>query len=104
MTAVRPLIVIPARLKSTRLENKLLLPLHGKPLIHWICSRIKSSKLADFLVATDSQEIEQYCNRNNFACLLTPSYFENGTERVAYVAKKKLSTIFLLMCRQMNLC
>lgn len=89
MTVRHPLIVIPARLRSSRLKNKLLLPLHGRPLIHWICRRIQLSSLADFVVATDSEEIKDYCNQNNFDCLLTPGFFENGTERVAYIANKK---------------
>lgn len=89
MTIRNPLIVIPARLNSSRLKNKLLLPLHGEPLVHWICRRIKELALADFVVATDSQEILQYCKQKNFDCLLTPDYFENGTERVAYIANKK---------------
>lgn len=89
MTISNPLIVIPARLRSSRLKNKLLLPLHGRPLIHWICSRIKLSALADFVVATDSEEIKNYCNLNNFDCVFTLEQFENGTARVAYVANKK---------------
>lgn len=89
MTINRPLIVIPARLRSSRLKNKLLLPLHGRPLIYWICRRIQSSELADFVIATDSEDIKGYCDQNNFHCLLTPDHFENGTERVAYIAKKK---------------
>lgn len=89
MTINRPLIVIPARLRSSRLKNKLLLPLHGRPIIHWVCRRIQSSGLADFVIATDSEIIREYCYQNDFDCLLTPDHFENGTERVAYIAKHK---------------
>lgn len=89
MTIERPLIVVPARLRSARLNKKLLLPLHGKPLIHWVCYRLSLLRLADFIVATDSKEIESYCTKMNFDCLLTPDSFENGTERVAHVANIK---------------
>lgn len=89
MREYRPLIVIPARLKSSRLQHKLLLPLHGKPMIHWVCIRIKHLLAADFLVATDSELIQEYCDSCDFDCIITPPHFENGTERVAYVASKR---------------
>ena len=60
-------------------------------MIYWVCRRIQLSVAIDFVVATDSEEIKQYCDLHNFDCLLTPNNFENGTERVAYIANKKNS-------------
>ena len=44
--------IIQARLGSTRLPNKMLLSLHGKPIIEWVIKRVKKSKnLDDIIVA-----------------------------------------------------
>lgn len=82
------LIIIPARLKSSRLPSKLLLDLHGYPLIYWTISQIKNSKLAQFIVATDSLEISQVCDQYGFPSIMTSDNCTNGTERVHEVAKK----------------
>ena len=44
--------IIQARLGSTRLPNKMLLSLHGKPIIEWVVKRVKKShQLDDIIVA-----------------------------------------------------
>ena len=49
--------IIPARLASTRLEGKLLLPLNGKPLILHTLEQAKKARNIDrVIVATDSEE------------------------------------------------
>jgi len=42
--------IIQARMGSTRLPNKMLLSLHGKPIIEWVINRVKKSKLLDDIV------------------------------------------------------
>ena len=82
----RLLIVIPARLDSNRLPRKLLLNIHGKPLLYWTVKRVHDANLADVLVATDSLEIKAMCESFGFAALLTSKNCANGTERVFEVA------------------
>lgn len=82
------LIVIPARLNSTRLRRKLMLELHGFPLIYWTVKRVIDSKLADVIVATDSEEIKCLCDANFFPVEITSNNCSNGTERVYQIAKK----------------
>lgn len=48
--------VIPARGGSS-LKNKNLLPLLGKPLLHWIIEAAKLSRIERLIVSSDSQEI-----------------------------------------------
>ena len=50
-------IVIPARLKSTRLEQKLLRQVKGKPLIQWTWENSIKSNAKKVIVVTDSKEI-----------------------------------------------
>lgn len=52
------LAVIPARAGSTRLLNKNIYPLGGKPLIRWITESVVNSKLFDMVfISTDSDDI-----------------------------------------------
>ena len=42
--------VIQARLGSTRLSYKMMLSLHGYPVIQWVLHRVKKSELLDYIV------------------------------------------------------
>ena len=82
-------IVIPARLHSTRLKNKLLLEVNSKPIIQWVYESAKKSKLAKrIIIATDSEEI--YGKAQNFGAEveMTSSEHKSGSDRIAEVAKR----------------
>ncbi|WP_456437776.1 3-deoxy-manno-octulosonate cytidylyltransferase [Desulfurobacterium sp.] len=76
------LIVIPARLGSTRLPEKPLRLLCGRPLIEWVY-RAVSAFCANVLVATDSKRVAQVVRRVGGEAVLTPSDLPSGTDRVA---------------------
>ncbi|MDQ6788019.1 MAG: 3-deoxy-manno-octulosonate cytidylyltransferase [Acidobacteriota bacterium] len=79
--------IIPARLSSTRLPNKLLLPLAGKPLILWTVEQAKKAKnISRVIVATDSEEILRVVQGNCFEAVLTAENHQSGSDRVAEVA------------------
>lgn len=73
----RVVFIIQARMKSTRLPGKVLLPIpinNGKPLIQWIIDEARNSKYCDALfVATSKSEenniLEEYCNNHNINCI-----------------------------------
>ncbi len=48
-------VVIPARLNSTRLENKLLLQIKNKPLFIHTAEQVSKSKATNIYIATDNQ-------------------------------------------------
>ncbi len=82
-------IIIPARKGSTRLKNKLLLQVKGKPVIQWTaenCLRVKNASRV--IVATDSQEIADIFKNSEVETVLTPPDLNSGSDRVAYVAKE----------------
>jgi 3-deoxy-manno-octulosonate cytidylyltransferase (CMP-KDO synthetase) len=81
------LIVIPARLKSTRLPNKLLEKIHGYPIIYWVGKRIRDAKICDYVVATDSIEIRDVCKNYDINVVMTSDTCKNGSERIAEVAR-----------------
>ena len=81
--------LIPARLKSSRLKEKLILKLKKKPLIvHTFENAAKSKKLSKLYVCTDSKKIYKIIKKITSNVLMTSSKFKNGTERIASVVKK----------------
>ena len=81
------LILIPARLGSTRLHRKPLHPIAGRPLIEWVWRRVRGfSALSDVVIATDSEEIAAACAAFGADVVMTSATHESGTERVAEVA------------------
>lgn len=81
--------LIPTRLESKRLPGKALFDLDGLPLIVHTAKRAQLSKyLKDVYVCTDSLEIIKVCKKNNIKTIKTKKNFNNGTERIASVAKK----------------
>jgi 3-deoxy-manno-octulosonate cytidylyltransferase (CMP-KDO synthetase) len=81
--------VIPARLGSTRLPRKPLLPLGGEPLILFVTRRIAELGVCDRLVvATDAREIARVVADAGFEAVMTSPDHASGTERVAEVVAK----------------
>ena len=79
--------VIPARLNSTRLHNKLLRDICGKTLIRRTYEATKDSNLFDnVLVVTNSEEIVVELQNNKISYLFDKNEYETGTDRIAAVA------------------
>ncbi len=80
--------VIPARLASTRLKGKVLLPIHGAPMIHHVYTRAQQCKNLDSLtIATDAVEVLEVCREYGDAAVMTNAAHQSGTDRVAEVAR-----------------
>lgn len=83
------LCVIPARLGSTRLPNKMLALLQGQPLIQKTYLAAKKSTAVDrLIVATDSMDIKAIVEEVGGEVMMTPVDCQTGSDRVAYVAKE----------------
>lgn len=84
-------LVIPARLKSTRLPNKPLLDIHGKPMILWVIDRANAVQQAgiadDVIVATDDERIAKLCQDYGATVVMTRPTHPSGTDRLAEVAQ-----------------
>ena len=82
------LVVIPARLNSTRLPRKMLARIQDKPLVWHTWSKAKKAKLADHVVvATDSKEIQEALLPCGIDVVMTPASIKTGSDRVAYAAR-----------------
>ena len=90
------LIIIPARLNSTRLKKKLLRNIIGTPLIIRVAQNAIKTNLAKVLVATDSRQIKKLCDENNIDSLITSKNLKSGTDRI-YSAYKMLNKKFDLI-------
>ena len=81
--------MIPARLGSSRLPRKPLLPIAGEPLVVRVVRRVAEQGLCDRLVvATDAEEIAAVVRRHGGEAVLTSPAHASGTERVAEVAMR----------------
>jgi 3-deoxy-manno-octulosonate cytidylyltransferase (CMP-KDO synthetase) len=83
------MIVIPARLASTRLPRKLLLRETGKTLIqHTYEAASKAARPAGVIVATDHEEIFRVVESFGGRAVMTSPECASGTDRVAEVARQ----------------
>ncbi|NPA41549.1 MAG: 3-deoxy-manno-octulosonate cytidylyltransferase [Aquificae bacterium] len=81
-------IVIPARLSSTRLPQKPLVEIKGKPLIRWVvegCLRTGER----VILATDSESIAKCVEDLEVEVVMTPSELPSGSDRVAYAVRDR---------------
>jgi len=81
--------IVPARLSSTRLPNKPLYPILGRPLIEWVWRRVEAMSVLDHaVVATDSEEVAAVCRALGAPVEMTSREHPSGTDRVAEVADR----------------
>ncbi len=87
--STRVLGIVPARLASTRLPDKPLYPLLGRPLIEWVWHRVQGMSVLDHaVIATDSEEVAEVCRSFGASVEMTSSGHPSGTDRVAEVAER----------------
>ena len=80
--------IIPARLAATRLPNKPLLDIAGKPMIQWVYERARAASLLDeVMVATPDEEIFQAVEAFGGKAVMTSPAHRSGTDRLAEVAR-----------------
>ena len=85
----RSMIVIPARLQSTRLPRKMLLAETGKPLIqHTYEAARRASRPEKVLVATDHDDILRTVEGFGGNARMTDPEARSGTDRVAEIAEQ----------------
>lgn len=89
MSQSRSLIVIPARMHSTRLPQKMLLSETGKPLIQHTYEAASKAQIPEkVVVATDHEDIYQAVTAFGGQALMTSPEAASGTDRVAEVASQ----------------
>lgn len=79
-------VIIPARLASTRLPNKPLLDLGGVPMVVRVAQRAQLSGAELVVVATDHLDIVHVCEAYGIKAYLTREDHVSGTDRISEVA------------------
>lgn len=89
-------IVIPARMGSTRFPGKPLVDLCGKPMIQWVYERSVSSGVgSEVVVATPDQEIVDACAGFGAKAMLTRMDHPTGTDRLAEIAETIPADVYI---------
>jgi 3-deoxy-manno-octulosonate cytidylyltransferase (CMP-KDO synthetase) len=81
------IVIIPARLASTRLPNKPLADLGGKPMVVRVAEQALLSGAARVIVATDHDSIRAACAAHGVEVCMTLADHPSGTDRIAEVAR-----------------
>ena len=76
-------VLIPARLASTRLPNKPLADIGGKPMIVRVAARAERSGAAQVVVAADAPEILAACAAHGVRAIPTRADHASGSDRLA---------------------
>jgi 3-deoxy-manno-octulosonate cytidylyltransferase (CMP-KDO synthetase) len=79
-------VVIPARMRSTRLAGKMLADIAGKPLVAWVAERARESGASEVVVATDHEDIEGAVRALGWKAVRTSAAHPSGTDRLAEAA------------------
>ncbi len=85
MTAV---VIIPARLRSTRLPGKALADIAGRPMVWHVATRARRARgVARVIVATDDERIRDAVADAGVDVAMTSPDHASGTDRLAEVAR-----------------
>jgi 3-deoxy-manno-octulosonate cytidylyltransferase (CMP-KDO synthetase) len=79
-------VIIPARMHSTRLPEKPLADIAGRPMIVRVAQRALQSQATQVVVATDDERIEHVCKEHGIKALMTSAAHPCGSDRLAQAA------------------
>lgn len=80
--------VIPARWASSRFPGKVLAPLGGRPLVHWVVAAVREARGIDrVVVATDDERVRTALEGEAVEVVLTSSDHASGSDRIGEVVK-----------------
>ena len=81
------IVIIPARLTSQRLPDKVLLDVHGKPMLQRVYEQARQARQIETVyIATDSPEISAVCAGFTENVIMTRADHPSGTDRLAEAA------------------
>ncbi|HUM98938.1 MAG: 3-deoxy-manno-octulosonate cytidylyltransferase [Halothiobacillus sp. 20-53-49] len=78
-------VIIPARMRSTRLPGKPLADIHGRPMLAWVhdCAALSGAQF--IVIATDDDAVLQASEAFGARVVLTSPEHQSGTDRLAEV-------------------
>ena len=76
------IILIPARMASTRLPGKPLADIAGEPMIVHVLRRAQAAKIGETVVATDSEAVAAAVEKSGGRAILTRADHVSGSDRI----------------------
>ncbi|MCO6051461.1 3-deoxy-manno-octulosonate cytidylyltransferase [Mesorhizobium sp. RP14(2022)] len=76
------LVLIPARIGSTRLPGKPLAPIGDAPMIVHVARRAAESRAGRVVVATDDEGVKRAVEDHGFEAVMTRADHESGSDRI----------------------
>lgn len=76
-------VMIPARLAATRLPNKPLVDIAGKPMVQWVYEKSLASSADGVFIVTPDREIAESAASFNAPTIMTSHVHQTGTDRLA---------------------
>lgn len=93
---MKVLVVVPARMASTRFPGKPLIELAGKPMIEWVVEAAGRAALgAKVVVATPDDEIAAVARGFGAHVEMTSLDHPSGTDRIAEVATRREADVYV---------
>lgn len=77
-----PIILIPARMASTRLPDKPLADIAGEPMIVHVLRRAEEAAIGPVVVATDTAAVAEAVERAGGRAVMTRAGHESGSDRI----------------------
>ncbi|AJY44432.1 3-deoxy-manno-octulosonate cytidylyltransferase [Martelella endophytica] len=82
------IILIPARLASTRLPGKPLADIAGKPMIVHVADRASESGMGRVVVAVDDRSVFEAVEKAGYEVVMTGHHHQSGSDRIFEALKK----------------
>lgn len=76
-------VMIPARLAATRLPNKPLVDIAGKPMVQWVYEKSLESSADGVYIVTPDADIARAAESFNASVIMTSHDHQTGTDRLA---------------------
>jgi 3-deoxy-manno-octulosonate cytidylyltransferase (CMP-KDO synthetase) len=76
------LVLIPARMASTRLPGKPLADIHGLPMIVHVLRRAQEAEIGEAVVATDSEAVATAVEKAGGRAIMTRADHASGSDRI----------------------
>ncbi len=80
------MIIIPARLNSSRFANKILVDIFGLPMVIRTAKQVSS--LDKVVIATDTKEVYDLAKEHGFEAVMTSVDHNSGTDRINEAVSK----------------
>jgi 3-deoxy-manno-octulosonate cytidylyltransferase (CMP-KDO synthetase) len=85
--AQQRVVIIPARMHASRLPNKPLADIAGKPMVWHVWQKAQQAQVDRIVIATDHQQIADTMHEHGAEVVMTSTAHRSGTERLAEAAQ-----------------